>query len=109
MSFGSVLGGVLALSLLEATVTSAQATDRVGDIWTMLASGINRVLDPTVPAIPDLRSVGSTAGAGAAAGGTTATNMSDEEDPNGMSAVPDWTTGAAGTATVPTSTTAIPT
>lgn len=49
------VGGVLALTALEAVLSSQGATGRVTGAFSGLSSLLQRIADPTVPAIPDLR------------------------------------------------------
>lgn len=49
------VGGVLALTALEAVVSSRGASGRVSGALNGVASLIQRISDPEVPAIPDLR------------------------------------------------------
>lgn len=53
MNWRTVAGGVLALIILE-TVVQQQAANRVGGIFSTIANGFARFLDPNLPAIPDL-------------------------------------------------------
>ncbi len=50
----SIFAGILALAALEAVVSSGAAADRFGGLVKGAAAVIRYVLDPTVPAIPDL-------------------------------------------------------
>lgn len=76
-SFGFV-GGVLALTALDAVVSSKGATDNVSGLLGTAAAIIRRLSDPSIPAIPDRR-----AGAG-------------------TSSIPLTTTPRAGTSTAST-------
>lgn len=49
------VGGVLGLSLLEAVVSSSQATGRVGGLFDSASNVLAHLASPDVPAIPDLR------------------------------------------------------
>jgi hypothetical protein len=74
MRVAPVLGGVLALALLEAAVSTDGAAGRVGQLLDGFASVVSHVLSPTVPAIPDRRTHGGAATATAApatGGGST--------------------------------------
>ncbi|MEV4557789.1 hypothetical protein AB0K51_12405 [Kitasatospora sp. NPDC049285] len=61
MNWRALFTGMLGLALLEAAVSSNAAAERAGGLLTSLAAVINHVLDPTVPAIPDLRKHGGAA------------------------------------------------
>jgi hypothetical protein len=52
---------MIGLALLDAAVSSQQAAGRVGGMLTGLATVLEHVLSPTVPAIPDLRTHGGAA------------------------------------------------
>lgn len=60
-TFGFV-GGVLALTALEAVVSSRGATNNVTGLLGASASLIRHLSDPTVPAIPDLSKGAGSAG-----------------------------------------------
>lgn len=49
-----IFTGILALTLLDAVVSSEQSAHRFGGIFTSLADVLAWVMDPTVPGIPDL-------------------------------------------------------
>lgn len=49
------VGGVLALTALEAVLSSRHATGRVTGAFAGLATLLQHIADPTIPAIPDLR------------------------------------------------------
>lgn len=49
------LGGVLGLTALEIVVTSTSATGNVSGAMNALAGVLTRLMDPTIAAIPDLR------------------------------------------------------
>lgn len=59
MSWRGVFTGALMLIGLEVVISSGQAADRFGGIFTAIATVVEHLLDPTVPAIPDLRTAGS--------------------------------------------------
>lgn len=65
-----MLAGMLGLALLEASLSSTQAAGRVGGLLGGLATVVQHVLSPTVPAIPDLRKHGGAAPAVATSGGS---------------------------------------
>lgn len=50
------LVGVLTLTALEAAVSSKDSAGNVSTVVGLAASAINRLVDPAVPLIPDLRS-----------------------------------------------------
>lgn len=50
-----ILAGTLGLSLLEAVVSTEAAAKNTGTLFTLAASVANRLIDPTVPLVPDLR------------------------------------------------------
>lgn len=52
------LTGALALTFLEILVTDSRAASGVSGAAATLASAVRRLLDASVPAIPDLRSRG---------------------------------------------------
>jgi hypothetical protein len=54
-ALGGFVSGVIGLSLLEAVVSSSQATDRASGVFTGAASLLRHLASPEVPAIPDLR------------------------------------------------------
>jgi hypothetical protein len=76
----TALAGMIGLALLDASVSSQAAAGRVGGLLTAVATVIEHVLSPTVPAIPDLRTRGKAGAIGTA-------------DTTGGSLLPaDWTT-----------------
>lgn len=50
----SIFAGILALTLLDAVVSSQQSAQRFGGIFTSAANVLAWVMDPTIPGIPDL-------------------------------------------------------
>jgi hypothetical protein len=52
---GGFFLGLLALSLLEVVVSSSEASGRVGGALTGASLVFRHIIDPAVPAIPDLR------------------------------------------------------
>lgn len=54
---GGIVGGVLTLTLLQATLAGSQRDGggAVGATATLAAQVLRRVIDPAVPLIPDLR------------------------------------------------------
>jgi len=54
-ALGGFVSGVIGLSLLEAVVSSSQASDRASGVFTGAASLLRHLVSPEVPAIPDLR------------------------------------------------------
>lgn len=89
MNWRLMLSGALALALLEATVSSQQAAARAGGLLTGIAGVIERILSPTVAAIPDLRKHGG-------AGPPLSEGEGDAGPANptvpGSLVPPDWTT-----------------
>lgn len=55
MSVRGVFSGVLALTLLQAVLSSTRSAERTAGIWSAITSGAARFMSPTVAAIPDLR------------------------------------------------------
>lgn len=51
---GAILGA-LGLTLLEVLVSNDQAADNAGTLLDLTATGINHMVDPAVPLIPDRR------------------------------------------------------
>lgn len=49
---GAIAGG-LALTFLEVVVATPGAAGRTGTLFTLLAGALRRIVDPTVPLIPD--------------------------------------------------------
>jgi hypothetical protein len=62
-----LVAGVLALSITEAILSSEQTTlrDPVGSVVGLFTRGFRRLVDPTVPLIPDTRSTSSKGGGSA--------------------------------------------
>ena len=54
-ALGGVVGGVLALSALQAITSSSQASGRLGSLATGTAAIFEHLASPNVPLIPDLR------------------------------------------------------
>lgn len=50
-----VMGGVIGLSLLEALVSSQKSAQNASGLFVLAASAVNRLVDPSVPLIPDRR------------------------------------------------------
>lgn len=55
MSLRGIFGGVLALALLQAVVSTTKSAERTAGIWSAMASGVAHFMSPTVAAIPDVR------------------------------------------------------
>jgi hypothetical protein len=95
----TVLAGMLGLGLLEAAVSSTASAGRAGGLLTAVATCINRVLDPTVAAIPDLRKHGGAAKPTSATAITpatlSATSATPSTSPPGSLIPGDWSTSAA--------------
>jgi hypothetical protein len=51
---GAVVG-MLTLTALEATVSSKDSAGNVSTLIGLAAAAVNRIVDPSVPLIPDLR------------------------------------------------------
>jgi len=83
---------MLGLALLDAAVSSQQAAGRVGGLLTGVATVIEHVLSPTVPAIPDLRTRGGVIRRLDPQPGASAT---------GSLLPPDWTTKPTAPAAAP--------
>ena len=88
MNWRFLLAGTLSLALLEAAVSSQASAERAGGLLTTLAGVVERVLSPTVAAIPDLREHG---GAAPPADTTTATTPAT----SGSLLPAEWTTSAS--------------
>ena len=50
------VAGALGLTLLEAAVSTQKAASNASGVVSVLTKGIARIVDPTVPLIPDRRS-----------------------------------------------------
>jgi hypothetical protein len=50
-----LLGGVIGLSLLEATISTAEASNNASAAITLVTGAMRRLIDPAVPLIPDRR------------------------------------------------------
>lgn len=78
MSWRGVLSGSLALIALQASLSSDEATGRVGRMFGHVADLARRLIDPSIAAIPDLStgagSPAATPGAGGQAGGKPKNN-----------------------------------
>jgi hypothetical protein len=55
MTVRGVFGGVLALTFLQAVLSSDQATARTGGLIKGVTAGFDHFMNPTVALIPDLR------------------------------------------------------
>lgn len=55
MTWRGVLAGLLGLAALHALVSRAESADRAGQLLTRAGGIVRRLLDPAVPAIPDMR------------------------------------------------------
>jgi hypothetical protein len=58
MTLRGIFAGALALVALEAVLHADDGAEKVGGALSAIAVGVRWVLDPTVPAIPDLAGVG---------------------------------------------------
>jgi hypothetical protein len=47
------IGGALALTMFEAIISTKGAAERTGTLFTLIAGAVRRLVDPTVPLIPD--------------------------------------------------------
>lgn len=50
-----IIAGSLALAALEAAVSNPQSAANTGALFTLAASFVRRLMDPSVPLIPDRR------------------------------------------------------
>lgn len=64
-ALGGAVGGFLALTLLEVAVTSSQATASTNAIVALVSKAIDRLVDPTLPLIPNLTNYGANGSPGA--------------------------------------------
>jgi hypothetical protein len=96
----TALSGALALALLEAATSTTQAAGRVGSLLTALDNVVQRVLSPTVAAIPDLRTKSAAAPSD---DDTTGSSTTVTASPASASTTPEWTTSPP-TPTTPTAT-----
>lgn len=55
MSVRGLFGGVLALTFLQAVLSSDAATARTSGLISAMTTGFHHFMSPTVPLIPDLR------------------------------------------------------
>jgi hypothetical protein len=55
MTFRGVFSGLVALTLLQAVLSSTKSAERTAGIWSAVTSGFARFMSPTVAAIPDIR------------------------------------------------------
>ncbi|MEU0788036.1 hypothetical protein ABZ341_41720 [Streptomyces sp. NPDC006173] len=55
MTVRGVFSGLLALTVLQAVLSSTQSAERTAGIWSAVTSGVARFMSPTVAAIPDIR------------------------------------------------------
>lgn len=55
MSVRGMFGGVIALALLQAVVSSTKSAQRTAGIWSAVTTGFAHFMSPTVAAIPDIR------------------------------------------------------
>lgn len=55
MSVRGIFGGVLALTFIQAVLSSTQSAERTAGIWSAVTSGFAHFMSPTVAAIPDIR------------------------------------------------------
>lgn len=55
MSVRGIFSGLLALTFLQAVLSSTKSAERTGGVLKGIGSGVYRFMSPTVAAIPDLR------------------------------------------------------
>jgi len=55
MSLRGLFSGLIALTLLEAVLSSEKSAQRTAGIWSAVTSGFARFMSPTVAALPDIR------------------------------------------------------
>jgi hypothetical protein len=55
MSVRGVFSGVLALTFLQAVLSSTKSAERTAGVWSAVTSGFAHFMSPTVAAIPDIR------------------------------------------------------
>lgn len=94
MSLRGMFSGLLALTMLQAVLSSQKAAERTGGLMSGLASGVARFMSPTVAAIPDLRDRKKTVAPGPLDDGRIPLNPSSATMPT------DWTTRPAPPKTV---------
>lgn len=93
-SWRGILSGSLVLVALQASLSSDQATNRVGRMFGTLADGARRLIDPAVAAIPDL--AGGDAGGKPkpskqqTPGGKAGKPKADDNGDDGDQVGPDW-------------------
>ena len=55
MSVRGIFSGLLALTVLQAVLSSDRSAERAGGVLDVIGSGVYRFMSPTVAALPDLR------------------------------------------------------
>lgn len=55
MTVRGIFSGLLALTLLQAVLSSRRSAERTGGVLDLVGTGVYRFMSPTVAAIPDLR------------------------------------------------------
>jgi hypothetical protein len=55
MTFRGVFGGLLALTFMQAVLSSTKSAERTAGVWSAVTSGFAHFMSPTVAAIPDIR------------------------------------------------------
>lgn len=87
MSWRGFLSGSLLLIALQASLSSDEATGRVGRMFSGIGDLARRLIDPSVAAIPDLSSGG---GPSPAAGGGKANGKTQDQGDDQGQVGPDW-------------------
>lgn len=88
MSLRGMFSGLLALTFMQAVLSSTASAERTAGVWDGIASGVARFLSPTVAAIPDRRDRRKIIAPGEIGKEPLATIPSSSTMPN------DWTTKA---------------
>ncbi len=65
MSVRGIFSGLLALTFLQAVLSSTKSAERTGGVLDLIGTGVYRFMSPTVAAIPDLRERRKTVAPGA--------------------------------------------
>ncbi|MBK3582401.1 hypothetical protein JHN49_01190 [Streptomyces sp. MBT57] len=95
MTVRGTFAGLLALTLLQAVLSSTKSAERTGGLMSAVASGVARFMSPTVAAIPDLRDRRKTLAPGQPGEGGRV-----PYDPSSATVPADWTTRPAPPRTV---------
>lgn len=94
MSLRGMFSGLLALTLIQAVLSSTKSAERTAGLLKGLSSGVAHFMSPTVAAIPDLRDRRKTVAPGPLDDGRIPFDQSSSTLPT------DWTTKAAPPKTV---------